>query len=68
MDKPSSSPQIRVFNYAKGKMTRQYDESLAQYESGAYRSKWGTLDALDMGRRLAVEREYGVGGRARSRR
>ncbi|GMF58391.1 unnamed protein product [Phytophthora fragariaefolia] len=47
---------IRVFRFATGKMRRKYDESLAVFEDA---QADGTihLDAIDFGRRAAVERE-----------
>ncbi|KAL2868777.1 WD40 repeat domain-containing peptidylprolyl isomerase [Aspergillus lucknowensis] len=50
--------QIRVFDFASGKLYRKYDESLStitdmqQAGTAIY-----TLDAVEFGRRLAVERE-----------
>ncbi|KAL4890002.1 peptidyl-prolyl cis-trans isomerase [Aspergillus ambiguus] len=50
--------QVRVFDFATGKLTRTYDESLAtltdmqQAGTALY-----TLDEVEFGRRLAVERE-----------
>ncbi|KAG6586951.1 Peptidylprolyl isomerase domain and WD repeat-containing protein 1 [Phytophthora cinnamomi] len=47
---------IRVFRFATGKMRRKYDESLAVFED-AQADGTLNLDALDFGRRAAVERE-----------
>lgn len=48
--------QIRVFRFATGKLRRKYDESLTVFEDAQAE---GTLhlDAIDFGRRAAVERE-----------
>ncbi|GMF16486.1 unnamed protein product [Phytophthora lilii] len=48
--------QIRVFRFATGKMRRKYDENLTVFEDA---QADGTLhlDAIDFGRRAAVERE-----------
>ncbi|ETL92682.1 hypothetical protein L917_09060, partial [Phytophthora nicotianae] len=48
--------QIRVFRFATGKMRRKYDESLTVFED-AQADDTLHLDALDFGRRAAVERE-----------
>ncbi|OWZ21210.1 Peptidylprolyl isomerase domain and WD repeat-containing protein 1 [Phytophthora megakarya] len=48
--------QIRVFRFATGKLRRKYDESLAVFED-AQADETLHLDALDFGRRAAVERE-----------
>ncbi|KAG7377557.1 Peptidylprolyl isomerase domain and WD repeat containing protein 1 [Phytophthora pseudosyringae] len=48
--------QIRVFRFATGKMRRKYDESLSVFED-AQADDALHLDALDFGRRAAVERE-----------
>lgn len=52
----SHDSQIRVFDWASGKLKRQYDESPAVFEAA---SKQGTLkmDSIDFGKRMAVERE-----------
>lgn len=61
--------QIRVFRFATGKMRRKYDESLPVFEDA---QADGTLhlDALDFGRRAAVERagQLGRGLQLRVRR
>ncbi|KAL3454630.1 hypothetical protein BJX65DRAFT_4996 [Aspergillus insuetus] len=50
--------QIRVFDFASGKLYRKYDESLStitdMQQAG---TALHTLDAVEFGRRLAVERE-----------
>ncbi|KAL4791380.1 hypothetical protein BDV19DRAFT_381595 [Aspergillus venezuelensis] len=50
--------QIRVFDFASGKLYRKYDESLStitdMQQAG---TALHTLDALEFGRRLAAERE-----------
>ncbi|POM74487.1 Peptidylprolyl isomerase domain and WD repeat-containing protein 1, partial [Phytophthora palmivora] len=48
--------QIRVFRFTTGKMRRKYDESLAVFEDAQADGSLH-LDALDFGRRAAVERE-----------
>ncbi|RLN61669.1 hypothetical protein BBP00_00005253 [Phytophthora kernoviae] len=48
--------QIRVFRFATGKMRRKYDESLTVFED-AQADGTMHLDAIDFGRRAAVERE-----------
>ncbi|CAI5704070.1 hypothetical protein KXD40_007555 [Peronospora effusa] len=48
--------QIRVFRFDTGKMRRKYDESLAVFED-AQADDTLHLDAIDFGRRAAVERE-----------
>ncbi|KAK1946870.1 Peptidyl-prolyl cis-trans isomerase CYP71 [Phytophthora citrophthora] len=48
--------QIRVFRFATGKMRRKYDESLTVFED-AQADDTLHMDALDFGRRAAVERE-----------
>ncbi|TYZ68174.1 hypothetical protein PybrP1_000977 [[Pythium] brassicae (nom. inval.)] len=52
----ATDAQLRVFRFATGKLRRTYDEALPVFEDaqadGALR-----LDALDFGRRAAVERE-----------
>ncbi|KAF1779253.1 Cyclophilin-like domain [Phytophthora cactorum] len=48
--------QIRVFRFSTGKMRRKYDESLTVFED-AQADDTLHLDALDFGRRAAVERE-----------
>jgi len=48
--------QIRVFRFATGKMRRKYDESLTVFED-AQADDALHLDAIDFGRRAAVERE-----------
>jgi peptidylprolyl isomerase domain and WD repeat-containing protein 1 len=51
----SRDKQVRVFDFATGKLTRKYDESVAVYASG---SSFSTgLDDLELGKRQAVERE-----------
>ncbi|WFD01568.1 peptidylprolyl isomerase [Malassezia obtusa] len=55
--------QVRVFQFAKGKLLRQYDESLTavqemqQAGTAAY-----TLDDMEFGRRLAAERDLDATG------
>jgi peptidylprolyl isomerase domain and WD repeat-containing protein 1 len=56
----SSDKQIRVFDFSKGKLLRKYDESAEAYSKAAPDSAHSVaagLDPLDMGRRLATERE-----------
>jgi len=57
----SSDKQIRVFDFAKGKLLRKYDESVAAYgkagPDGAVSNVAVGLDALELGRRQATERE-----------
>ncbi|RLN81129.1 hypothetical protein BBJ28_00016101 [Nothophytophthora sp. Chile5] len=48
--------QIRVFRFATGKLRRKYDESLTVFED-AQADETLHLDAIDFGRRAAVERE-----------
>ncbi|KAJ0395697.1 hypothetical protein P43SY_005127 [Pythium insidiosum] len=52
----ATDSQIRVFRFATGKMRRKYDESIIVYED-AHADGTLALDALDFGRRAAVERE-----------
>ncbi|CAL1712579.1 unnamed protein product [Somion occarium] len=55
--------QIRVFNFLTGKMTRRYDESLAAIQE---MQQAGTavykVEDMELGRRLAVERELELPG------
>jgi peptidylprolyl isomerase domain and WD repeat-containing protein 1 len=53
----ASDKQVRVFDFAKGKMIRKYDESLATYEDANARSKLRGVDNIDFGQRSARERE-----------
>lgn len=56
----SSDKQIRVFDFSKGKLLRKYDESAEAYSKAApdsVNSVTAGLDPLDLGRRLATERE-----------
>jgi peptidylprolyl isomerase domain and WD repeat-containing protein 1 len=48
--------QIRVFDFCKGKLIRCYDESLSVTQAAQDAGKLG-MDALDFGRRAAVESE-----------
>uniref|UniRef100_A0AAV1U2Q8 peptidylprolyl isomerase n=1 Tax=Peronospora matthiolae TaxID=2874970 RepID=A0AAV1U2Q8_9STRA len=48
--------QIRVIRFVTGKLRRTYDESLAVFED-AQADETLQLDAIDFGRRAAVERE-----------
>ncbi|KAL0585602.1 hypothetical protein ABG067_004744 [Albugo candida] len=48
--------QIRVFRFLTGKLRRKYDESLVIFQD-AFADKSLPLDALDFGRRSAVEKE-----------
>ncbi|CAI5742053.1 unnamed protein product [Hyaloperonospora brassicae] len=48
--------QIRVMRFVTGKLRRKYDESLAVFED-AQADETLQLDAIDFGRRAAVERE-----------
>ena len=50
----ASDKQIRIFRFLKGKLKRKYDESNQVYSS----SGGGNFDAFELGRRLALEREY----------
>lgn len=50
--------QIRIFNFASAKMIRKYDESLqviSEMQQGG--TAFYTLDDMEFGRRLALERE-----------
>lgn len=50
--------QVRVFSFAKGKLLRQYDESLtAVQEMQQAGTTAYALDDMEFGRRLAVERD-----------
>lgn len=58
----SSDKQIRVFDFARGKLLRKYDESVAAYSKAAVDGAVNStvtagLDALELGRRQATERE-----------
>lgn len=54
----SADRVVRVFAFESGKVVRVYDESLATY-SAAQKDVANThrLDAIDFGRRLAIERD-----------
>lgn len=51
--------KVRLFDFASGKLLRTYDESIAtvteMHQAGTLSSE--PLDAIDFGRRIAVERE-----------
>ncbi|ETW04220.1 hypothetical protein, variant 2 [Aphanomyces invadans] len=47
---------LRVFRFATGKLRRKYDESLVQFEDAQADGSL-QLDAIDFGRRMAVEKE-----------
>ncbi|KAF0696844.1 Aste57867_12424 [Aphanomyces stellatus] len=47
---------LSVFRFATGKLRRKYDESLIQFEDAQADGSLG-LDAIDFGRRMAVEKE-----------
>ena len=47
--------QIRIFRFRTGKLSRRYDESLAYYTK--LDAETVGLDAIDMGRRTAVEKD-----------
>jgi len=51
----SSDKCIRVFDFARGKLIRKYDESVKQYIGGSAATLG--MDTLELGRRQAVERE-----------
>ncbi|KAJ1439100.1 hypothetical protein B484DRAFT_415909 [Ochromonadaceae sp. CCMP2298] len=51
----SSDKQIRVFDFARGKLLRRYDESVAAYVGGGPTTLG--MDALELGKRQAMERE-----------
>lgn len=53
--------QIRVFRFLTGKLRRKYDESLTVFED-AQADDSLHLDAIDFGRRAAVERELEASG------
>mmetsp|Transcript_13790 Transcript_13790/g.26293 ORF Transcript_13790/g.26293 Transcript_13790/m.26293 type:complete len:658 (-) Transcript_13790:304-2277(-) len=54
----SADRKIRVFNFAKAKMIRVYDENLQAYNTQqADEDSPFKLDNIDFGRRMAVERE-----------
>lgn len=55
----STDSHIRVFQFATGKLRREYDESLPVFED-AQRSGTLKMDALDYGRRVAYEKELNV--------
>ena len=52
----ATDKQVRVFDFAKGKLLRKYDEAMAVYDDARAR---GTLklDSIDFGARAARERE-----------
>lgn len=52
----ATDAQLRVFRFATGKLRRTYDESLTVFED-AHADGSLRLDAIDFGRRAAVERE-----------
>lgn len=52
----ATDAHIRVFRFTTGKLRRKYDESLQVFED-AYADDSLHLDAIDFGRRAAVERE-----------
>lgn len=52
----ATDAQIRVFRFATGKMRRKYDETLTVFEDAQADGSLH-LDAIDFGRRAAVERE-----------
>lgn len=54
------SRQIRVFAVQSGKLRRKYDEALQVMEQAQREGRLG-LDAVDFGRRAALERELLVG-------
>jgi len=49
--------QLRMFDFARGKLTKKIDESAASYQSGGLNAAASGLDSLELGRRLAMERE-----------
>lgn len=51
-----SDCHVRVFNFASGKMIREYDESLRVFDE-AQKSGSLKMDPIDFGRRVAVEKE-----------
>jgi peptidylprolyl isomerase domain and WD repeat-containing protein 1 len=51
----ATDKQIRVFDFATGKLSRKYDESARSY--AAANAITPSADPIDFGRRLAVERE-----------
>ena len=54
----SADRKVRVFTFSTGKLHRVYDETLAvQSEMQQAGTSSIKLDAMDFGRRLAVERE-----------
>ncbi|KAJ1927228.1 Peptidyl-prolyl cis-trans isomerase cyp15 [Tieghemiomyces parasiticus] len=59
--------QVRVFRYTTGKLVRKYDESLAtisdMQQAGTSVAK---LDAMEFGRRLALDRELNTAAQART--
>ncbi|RHY58869.1 hypothetical protein DYB38_002372, partial [Aphanomyces astaci] len=52
----ASDSILRVFRFATGKLRRKYDESLVQFEDAQADGSL-QLDAIDFGRRMAVEKE-----------
>ncbi|TMW68110.1 hypothetical protein Poli38472_007782 [Pythium oligandrum] len=52
----ATDSQIRVFRFATGKLRRKYDESLTVFEDAQAEDSLN-LDAIDFGRRSAVEKE-----------
>lgn len=60
-----SDRQVRVFSFARGKLLRKYDESLAAaQEMQQAGSAVHQLDDMEFGRRLAVERELDASAQA----
>ena len=55
----STDSHVRVFQFATGKLKREYDESLRVFDE-AQRAGTLKLDSIDFGRRAAVERELHV--------
>lgn len=54
----SSDAIVRVFSFSKGKMKRAYDESFGKLEKRFKQGETFGLDAIDFGRRVAMERKY----------
>lgn len=53
---------IRLFDFFSGKLRRKYDESISAYQNGklvlpGQSAAGGSIDQLELGRRLATERE-----------
>ncbi len=63
----ATDKQLRVFDFARGKLVRKYDESMAVVEDARARGAL-KLDSIDFGQRAARERELeaaeGAGGLA----